>query len=151
MGCEKEFIRQLHKRGFRLTPQREMVLSVMHGMEGWATAEEIYQQVRRLSTSVDISTVYRTLDLLQELHLVASIDLDNEQRRYELVGVHDPHLHFVCRACGQVTNLGMEHAQSLVQYMQEQHGFKVELDHVSIPGVCQACLLAQDNGSGTSG
>lgn len=150
MGCEQEFIRQLRKRGFRLTPQREMVLSVLHRIEGWVTAEEIYQQVQQLSTSVDISTVYRTLDLLQELHLVSSIDLGNDQRRYELLGVHDPHLHFVCRSCGQITNLAMEHAQFLVQYMQEQHGFKVELDDISIPGLCQACCTAQDNGSITS-
>ena len=70
MSCEQVFLEQLRERGFRLTPQREMVLSVMHQIEDFATAEEIYDRVQVLSSAVDISTVYRTLELLQEFHLV---------------------------------------------------------------------------------
>ena len=65
MACESIFLEKLRKSGLRLTPQREMVLSVMHQIEGAATVEEIHSRVRALSTAVDISTVYRTLDLLR--------------------------------------------------------------------------------------
>jgi Fur family ferric uptake transcriptional regulator len=139
MSCEKDFIQQLRERGFRLTPQREMVLSVMHQIEDFATAEEIYNRVRALSSSVDISTVYRTLDLLQDFHLVASIDPGDGQRRYELLGVQGPHLHLVCRSCGGVIGADLEPAQPLAEYLKECHGFEADLDHLSIPGLCYKC------------
>jgi Fur family ferric uptake transcriptional regulator len=61
---------------------------------------------------VDISTVYRTLDLLQEFDLVSSVDPGDDQRRYELLGIHGPHLHLVCRACGRVIGADLEVAQA---------------------------------------
>jgi Fur family ferric uptake transcriptional regulator len=139
MGCEKVFIRQLRERGFRLTPQREMVLSVLHDVEGFATAEEIYGRVRDLSSSVDLSTVYRTLDLLEEFNLVACVDPGNGQRRYELLGLHGPHLHLVCQSCGEVAGIDPAPAQSLAEQLREQYGFVMDVDHLSLPGWCRTC------------
>ncbi len=62
MSCEETFFKMLRERGFRLTPQREMVLSVMHQLDEFTTAEEIFNQVSQMSSAVDISTVYRTLE-----------------------------------------------------------------------------------------
>ena len=87
MACEEVSFRELRERGFRLTPQREMMLSVMHEFEGLATVDEIYRRVRARSAAVDISTVYRTLDLLQELQMVACVDPGDGQHRYELLAV----------------------------------------------------------------
>jgi len=146
MACEEIFLKQLRERGFRLTPQREMVLSVMHDVEGHATAEEIYARVRSLSLSVDISTVYRTLELLQEFDLVATFELDDGQRHYELLGVHGPHCHLVCRSCGKVVGVEREMIQPLGDRLLETYGFQVDLDHLMIPGLCQEC---RDAGDGT--
>jgi Fur family ferric uptake transcriptional regulator len=142
MACEEVFIQQLHERGFRLTPQREMILSVLHDVDGLATADEIYSRVQRLSSSVDISTVYRTLDLLQELDLVSSVDAGEDQRRYELLGVHGPHLHLVCQACGRVIGADLQVARQLRERLQAEYGFQPALDHVTIPGLCQACAAS---------
>jgi Fur family ferric uptake transcriptional regulator len=144
MACEQLFIDQLRKRGFRLTPQREMILSVLHEIEGLATVEEIYGRVQRLSSSVDISTVYRTLDLLQEFDLVFCLDAGDGQRRYELLGIHGPHLHLVCQACGQVIGADLEISQAFGERLQAEYGFQAALDHLSIPGVCQACAASGD-------
>ena len=142
MSCEKGFFKQLRERGFRLTPQREMVLSVMHEREGFATAEEIYAGVQALSSSVDISTVYRTLDLLQAFQVVAVVDPGDGQRRYELLGVHGPHLHLVCHACGKVINTDFEAARPLVDRLEERYAFEADLERLTIPGLCQACRAA---------
>ncbi|HUV95705.1 MAG TPA: transcriptional repressor, partial [Anaerolineae bacterium] len=75
---------ELHDRGFRITPQREMVLASLHHIDGHATVDEIYARVQARSSSVDVSTVYRTLELLKEFRLVAYIDLGDGQHRYEL-------------------------------------------------------------------
>jgi Fur family ferric uptake transcriptional regulator len=142
MACEQVFVQQLHERGFRLTPQREIILSVLHDVEGLATAEEIYNRVQRISTSVDISTVYRTLDLLQEFDLVSCVDPGDDQRRYELLGIHGPHLHLVCQACGQVIGADPEVAQAFGQRLQDEFGFVPALDHLSVPGLCATCVAS---------
>jgi len=139
MACEEVFIHELRERGFRLTPQREMVLSVMHEVEGMATADEIYGRVRERSAAVDISTVYRTLDLLQEFQMVACVDPGDGQHRYELLGVHGPHIHLVCQVCGAVVGIEQDLAQPLADRLLARHGFAVALDRLAIPGLCQQC------------
>jgi Fur family ferric uptake transcriptional regulator len=142
MACEQVFIEELHKRGFRLTPQREIILSVLHEIEGLATADEIYGRVQNISSSVDISTVYRTLDLLQEFDLVSCVDASEDQRRYELLSLHGPHLHLVCQACGQVIGADLGVAEPFGQRLKAGYGFQAALEHLSIPGLCQACAAA---------
>ena len=144
MACEKVFVEQLRARGFRLTPQREMILSVLHDVEGLATADEIYHHVQKVSASVDISTVYRTLDLLQELDLVSCVDAGDDQRRYELLGLHGPHLHLVCQVCGRVMGADLEMAQAFGRRLEAEYGFRPALDHLSIPGLCPACAGSED-------
>lgn len=143
MSCEEVFFKKLRERGFRLTPQREMVLSVMHQIEGLATAEEIYERVHILSSSVDISTVYRTLDLFQDFKMVSSVDPGEGQRVYELLSIHGPHLHLVCSACGKVTAADLDLARPLAVYLKEDYGFEADLNHLSISGLCQECQVAR--------
>jgi Fur family ferric uptake transcriptional regulator len=142
MACEQIFIQRLRERGFRLTPQREMILSVLHDIEGLAKADEIYNRVQHLSSSVDISTIYRTLDLLQKFGLVSCVDPGDGQRRYELLGIHGPHLHLVCQACGQVIGADLDIAQAFGERLKAEHGFQAALDQLSIPGLCQACAAS---------
>jgi Fur family ferric uptake transcriptional regulator len=144
MACEQIFAQQLRERGFRLTPQREMILSVLHDIKGLATADEIYDRVHDISASVDISTVYRTLDLLKGFDLVSCVDLGDDQRRYELLGIHGPHLHLVCQACGQVIGADLEIAQALAERLEAEYGFRAALDQLSVPGLCRACSTAGD-------
>lgn len=140
MSCEEVFFRRLRERGFRLTPQREMVLSVLHEVEDFATAEEIHERVGAMSSSVDISTVYRTLELLQEFHMVASVDPGDGQRRYELLGVHGHHFHLVCRSCGKIMGVDPEAIESFAARMKEGYSFELAVEHLSVPGLCEDCL-----------
>jgi len=150
MACKEIFVRQLRERGFRLTPQREIILSVLHDVEGWATADEIYGRVQKVSTSLDISTVYRTLDLLQELDLVFGMETGDGQRRYELLGVHGPHLHLVCQSCGQVIAADLDVARAFGADLQAKYGFQPALDQLSIPGLCPACAASESGSEATS-
>jgi len=146
MCCEEVFSNELHDRGFRITPQREMVLASLHHIDGHATVDEIYARVQARSSSVDVSTVYRTLELLKEFRLVASIDLGDGQHRYELLTVHGPHHHLHCRSCGRLTRLECDEVQPLMNQLAQAYGFQAELDHLIIPGFCQECLAARDEG-----
>lgn len=139
MSCEEVFFKQLREQGFRLTPQREMVLSVLHEIEGFATADEIYGRVSAITSSVDISTVYRTLELLQDFHLVASVDPGDGQRRYELLGLHGRHLHLVCRSCGEIIGVEPAAIESFAADMRERFRFELDVANLSVSGLCAAC------------
>jgi Fur family ferric uptake transcriptional regulator len=150
MSCEEFFLEKLREQGFRRTPQRDMVLSVMHQLDDFATADEIYHEVQALSSAVDISTVYRTLDLLQDFQLVAAVDAGDGQRRFKLEGVHEAHMHLVCRQCGAVVGVELGPAEPLAAYTRQRHGFVIDLDHLSIAGLCRTCAAAAEGaGAGT--
>ena len=139
MACEELFLRSLRDRGFRLTPQREMVLAALHQMDGPVTADGLYQRVQQVSTSVDISTVYRTLDLLQSMELVTSVDVGDAQRMYELCAGHGRHAHLVCDRCGTITGVDMEQFQALSEAIRQRYGFRMDLDNLSFVGQCAQC------------
>jgi Fur family ferric uptake transcriptional regulator len=150
MTCEQVFLEQLHARGFRLTPQREMILTAMHEIEGAATAEEIHQRVMTVSACVDISTVYRTLDLLREFHLVASIDASDGQHRYTLVDLDEPHLHLACQSCGTLISVEVKEAYSLLEHLRHSCGFEADLASTTIPGLCANCRTRAIRARGVS-
>jgi Fur family ferric uptake transcriptional regulator len=142
MSCEEVIFRRLRERGFRLTPQREMVLSVMHEKDDFATAEQIFEGVRTRSSSVDISTVYRTLDLLQDFHVVAVVDLGDGQRRYRLSDLKGPRVHLFCRSCGTVVGLDVGLMRSFTAHLKGHRNFEADMDGLTIPGLCKMCQTA---------
>jgi Fur family ferric uptake transcriptional regulator len=151
MSCEEAFVERLRERGFRLTPQREMILAVMHQVEGLVTTEDIHARVQKLSSCVDLSTVYRTLNLFQEFGLVTPVDVGDGQRRYEFVGVEKPHLHLVCETCGRVSVADLDAARPLVDLLKERYGFEAQLDRLSVPGTCAGCSAERLQSTGDRG
>jgi Fur family transcriptional regulator, ferric uptake regulator len=139
MSCQEEFLLKLRERGFRLTPQREVVLGVLHDLKDHATVEEIFERVHLVSAAVDVATVYRTLELLQQLGLLAVVDLGDGLHRYELTRIHGTHHHLQCRRCGALIRLEQPQIQPFLDALRQQVGFAAEADHLIIPGLCQAC------------
>jgi len=139
MSCEEHFVEQLHAQGLRVTPQREVVLSVLHDLDGFASAEEIHARVQAVDGGVDLSTVYRTLDLLASLQLVSVLEGGDGQRRYELLGLHGLHHHLRCTACDAV--IGVPHAafESLLTELEATYGFEVAPTSWTFSGLCAAC------------
>ncbi len=144
MACTENFIASLRRRGMRLTPQREMVLTALHDLADHETAEEIYRRVQARSTAVDLSTVYRTLELLQELGMLAVAEAADGQRRYALTGLHSDHIHLVCRRCGGEIEADAAAFHALAAEVQRCHGFTLDLAHRSLGGVCAACTATAD-------
>ena len=96
----------LRAQGYRLTPQREMVLRAVEHL-GHGTPDEILAEVRKDSAAVNISTVYRTLELLEELGLVRHAHLTDRAPTYHSTA-SPTHVHLVCRGCGGVTEVAPE-------------------------------------------
>ena len=134
---DRDWHSELRARGYRLTPQRQLVLEAV-GRRGHATPEEIATTVRETASGVNISTVYRTLELLEELGLVTHAHLGHGAPTYH-AATDDDHLHLVCRECGSVTETDVSTADALVHRLAEQHGFETDVAHFAIYGRCKGC------------
>src|SRR5690349_17867711 len=128
---------ELRARGYRLTPQRQLVLEAV-GTLGHATPEEIVATVRKTASGVNISTVYRTLELLEELGLVRHTHLGHGAPTYSVAG-DDDHVHLVCRDCGAVQEASRELVGGTVEALRAELGFRVDIGHFGLFGTCREC------------
>lgn len=134
----------LRRRGYRLTPQRQLVLEAVDKLEH-STPDDILAEVRRTAGSVNISTVYRTLELLEELGLVSHAHLGHGAPTYHLADRHD-HMHLVCRDCGKVIEADVSLAADFTDRLREKFGFDTDMKHFAIFGRCRDCPEERDGG-----
>jgi Fur family ferric uptake transcriptional regulator len=128
---------ELRARGYRLTPQRQLVLEAV-GKIGHATPEEIATAVRETASGVNISTVYRTLELLEEIGLVRHTHLGHGAPTYSAAG-NDDHVHLVCRDCDAVEEASTDLVAGVVAQLANDRGFTVDVGHFALFGRCKAC------------
>src|SRR5215472_11038835 len=129
----------LRASGYRVTPQRQLVLEAVTRLEH-ATPEEIYAEVKHTAVGVNVSTIYRTLELLEQVGLVTHTHLGHGAHRYHLAADSE-HSHLVCRVCGTITELDPATAAvgSLVAALDDEYGFEVDVGHLTVFGLCARC------------
>lgn len=128
---------ELRARGYRVTPQRQLVLEAVRTLEH-GTPEQICAEVRRTAQGVNISTIYRTLELLEQLGLVVHAHLGHGAPTYHLADEAD-HVHLVCRGCGEVTEVSPTVTSGLVRELRSDHGFETDVQHLTVFGHCPSC------------
>lgn len=128
---------ELRAKGYRLTPQRQLVLEAVTAL-GHATPEDVAEAVRRTAPAVNISTVYRTLELLEELGLVSHTHLGHGPATYHSADDAD-HVHLVCRDCGVVLEATPALVEDVVAALAAEKGFAADVRHLAIFGRCQGC------------
>jgi Fur family transcriptional regulator, ferric uptake regulator len=136
----QDWQQRLREKGYRLTPQRELVLSAVDRL-GHATPDEVLSAVREQSSAVNISTVYRTLDLLEELGLVRHTHLTDRAPTYHSTATPQ-HVHLVCRGCHAVIDAAPEEFEQLARALRSEHGFEVDIGHLTVFGRCARCESA---------
>lgn len=129
---------QLHERGLRWTPQRRTLVAVLTEMRGHVTGAELVERCRQRDPTTTPSTVYRTLDVLEELGFVRHGHGPTGREEYHVLpdAVHG-HLH--CAACGGTWEIRADEASSIVAALDADRGFEVDLSHVTIVGRCRTC------------
>lgn len=127
----------LRAQGYRLTQQRELVLEAVRQLEH-GSPEEILARVRESATGVNISTVYRTLELLEKLGLVSHTHLGHGAPAYHAMTEPD-HVHLVCRNCERVWQVEPSIAAGLVDDLAEGFGFHTDVRHLTVFGTCREC------------
>jgi Fur family transcriptional regulator, ferric uptake regulator len=133
-----QMVQELKERGHRLTPQRQLILEAIEASEGHVSAESVHARVAAQFPQVNISTVYRTLELLQDLGLVTHTHFDDGIAQYHLAS-EAQHQHMVCRRCGQEREIDVSVLDPLDRHLRERYGFEADLAHFAIVGLCASC------------
>ena len=124
----------LRQRGYRLTPQRQLVLEAVDTLEH-ATPDDILVEVRRTASGVNISTVYRTLEVLEELGVVRHAHLSDRAPTYHSTSDHE-HFHLVCRNCHKVISVDPDVLSPVSERLKAEHDFTVDIGHLTVFGIC---------------
>ncbi len=144
---ENTFKQMLREKGLKMTTQRESVLDVLQANAGLhMTAEEIYNKVKINSPEIGLATVYRTIQLLTDLKLIDTLNLNDGFVRYE-IGKMDTsdqrhhHHHLICEMCGKVIEAEDDLLEQIEETCSQKYHFKVTNHVVKFYGICEACAL----------
>ena len=133
MSCEKK----LKEKGLKLTPQRKLILDVIHDASEHLTGEEIVNTVQSRMPGVHKSTIYRTLDLLANLGSVYKSELDDKFIYHHAEEGH--HHHLICLSCGKTIDCNENLFVPVERTLAQKYGFHVDFKHVVMNGLCREC------------
>ena len=133
--------------GFRFTLPREVILDFLHRAKGHVSAEDIYFRIHPVCPHIGLTTVYRTLDLLNRMGLVTKFDFGDGKARYEIVkdGDSSHHHHLVCRKCSRVidyTDFVKEETRFIKKIEEElskKYNFEIDSHQIHFQGLCSKC------------
>ena len=141
MSHTSTFVETLRRRGYRITAQREMIIECICRVGQHVAAEDVLERVRQYTLGIDLSTVYRTLDLLVEEGLASSVDLGDGRAVYA-ARQHAGHVHLVCRRCGGILDVDASPFEPLLEQLQVEFGFTCCPRHFALYGLCAECRAA---------
>ncbi len=145
MPCEDQMIQTLKEYGHRPTPQRLMILSAVRHSQDHVTAADVLEQVKESYSYIDLSTVYRTLDMLKRMRLVSETDMGSGTYAYEWLE-QERHHHLICNGCDRIELLDDEFLGTLSSEILDSYGFEADLNHIALFGLCSDCRDESEEG-----
>jgi Fur family transcriptional regulator, ferric uptake regulator len=132
---------RLRERGLRWTPQRRLLIEVMAETDGHITAVELVERCRAADPETTPSTVYRSLDVLEDLGLIRHCHGVDGREEFHVLPQTE-HGHLFCQSCGRSWDIESDEAAALVRSLRRERGFRVDLSHLSVVGLCADCVGA---------
>jgi len=133
---------QLQEQGYKLTPQREATVRVLlENEEDHLSAEDVFMLVKDKAPEIGLATVYRTLELLTDLHVVEKMNFGDGVARYDLRNdsTHHHHHHLICIHCGTVDEIMEDWLVELELRLEKEYGFAVVDHRLDFQGICSRC------------
>ncbi len=141
MSCHKAALESLQEQGVRLTAQRALILEDLYHHSGHRTAEDVFHNVSERLPGLNRATVYRTLELFRDAHVVTAFNGPDGIIVFELVrGGEDHHHHLICSVCGAELALEPAPIEELRVEILARTGFQADLRHLVFTGLCANCL-----------
>jgi Fur family ferric uptake transcriptional regulator len=138
---------ELRSKGYKLTPQRSATLDIIFQNEGkHMSTEEIYNLVKKQCPEIGLATVYRTLQLLEEMDIIYRQNFDDGRNRYELNCRNEDHHHhhLICLECGSVTEVKGDLLEKLENNIEKGLSFKIMDHRLKFFGYCKSCWENRD-------
>ncbi|HAE62105.1 MAG TPA: transcriptional repressor [Eubacteriaceae bacterium] len=144
----EEFKSVLKEQGYKLTPQRRHIIDVMlNNKEHHLSIDEIYREVKGMCPEIGIATIYRTVQLFEEVGILSKQYFDDGCHRYEISDgerTHNHH-HLICNNCGSVIEIQDEYFDALEQHIEKDKRFKITNHNVVFFGICEKCIKKSEN------
>lgn len=139
---------QLQTQGYKLTPQREATVRILlENEEDHLSAEDVFLLVKEIAPEIGLATVYRTLELLTELHVVEKLNFGDGVARYDLRGDTNKHHHhhLICVVCGTMEEIKEDWLLPLEERLLDQFGFETVDHRLDFQGICRRCRDLNEN------
>ena len=131
------FAMSLRDKGFKVTPQRLAIYSVLASTKAHPSAEMIFNDLQALYPTMSLATVYKTIDILREIGLVQILNAGEDCFRYD--ANTQPHPHVRCTCCGRVDDIMDLSTDSLEAQAASETGYQIEAHQYYFFGVCPSC------------
>ena len=148
--CDDTLSARFRQTGLKLTAPRRAVIALLENRRsGHLSAEEIHAALSAEGVTVNLSSVYRTLNLLAGLGLLHRMYLSESHAHFEIE--HEEEIHLVCAVCGSVAEprlLGRSSLKQSLEQLARQHGFKPTRFQVKVEGKCRRCASGEKQRKG---
>jgi Fur family ferric uptake transcriptional regulator len=136
---EKRIERELHQRGYKVTPQRRIIITAIEGSREHLTPAAIYEKVHRAHPSIGLVTVYRTIEILAELGLICETHAGGSCHSYLMRRPTEHHHHLICSDCGKVVDFTDCNLDKLERRLAQETNFKINGHLLEFLGQCRRC------------
>ena len=127
--------------GVRATRQRGAIIALLEKLDGFRSAQELHEDLRRSGANIGLTTVYRTLQALESANLVDMVRTDSGESVYRRCAAPHHHHHLVCRSCGAAVEVSGHEVEAWAAEVAAEHGFS-DVDHtVELCGTCAGCRI----------
>jgi len=130
-------IEALRKKGYKATPQRIAICRIILNSRTHPSAQQVYEEVKKIHSTVSLATVYKTLEVLRDLDLIQEINFPKGQARFD--SYMNPHINLVCLKCGSITDLDDATVKEITRKVIASTKFKPTGQRVDVNGICQKC------------
>ena len=134
-------IEALRKKGYKATPQRIAICRFILNSRDHPTAQQVYDQVKKIHPTVSLATVYKTLEVLKTLDLIQEISPPQRQARFD--SYMKPHINLICLKCGNIADLDVTTALEEITKVAAAARFKPKRQRIDIFGICKECSVAR--------
>ena len=130
-------IQALRSKGYKATPQRIAICRIALNSRAHPSAQQVYEEVKKIHPTVSLATVYKTLEVLRDLNLVQEINFPKGQARFD--SYMTPHINLVCLKCGSIADLDDNTIKEITQKVTSSTKFKPIGQRMDVYGTCQKC------------
>jgi Fur family ferric uptake transcriptional regulator len=139
MSCGERLATELRSAGFRVTPQRTVILETIAHQGDHLSANEVHLEASKRLPGLNIATIYRTLESLHQIGMIDLLSFGSTPMRFSIRDPLKPHGHLVCGRCKRILEVDTDFIARVAREVEQEIGFSIDIDHLALTGVCKDC------------